>query len=143
MKHLRDVSQPSVNPQYDARCNRRPNRLIVMAAGKPVEPLFETLLAESRLRNPEVRAGSMFGSPAVFVGRKMAACVYDGRFALRVPKTVATLSLSEDRATPFRPHGRPAMPEWIALDGGEQALTGKGDLLREAIAFAEANNRSK
>ncbi len=114
-----------------------------MAVDKKDDPLFETLLAESRLRNPEVRAGSMFGSRAVFVGRKMAACVFDGRIGMRVPAAVARLSLSDGRAAPFRPHGRPVMPEWIEIDGGADALTGKADLLSEAIAFAEANNKGK
>lgn len=114
-----------------------------MAAGKKDEPLFEALLAEARLRNPEIRAGSMFGSPAVFVGRKMAACVVDGRIGMRVPAAVARLSLSDGRAAPFRPHGRPAMPEWIEIDSGADALTEKSDLLSEAIAFAEANNKGK
>jgi hypothetical protein len=35
------------------------------------------------------------------------------------------------------------MREWIAIDGGADALTEKADLLDEAIAFAEANNRDK
>ncbi len=84
----------------------------------------------------------MFGSPAVFVGRKMvAACTTAGSAC--VPKPVATLSLSDGRAAPFRPHGRPAMPKWIALDGGADGLAGKGDLPSEAIAFAEANNKGK
>ncbi len=114
-----------------------------MAVDKKDDPLFETLLAESRLRNPEVRAGAMFGSRAVFVGRKMAACVFDGKIGMRVPAAVARLSLSDGRAAPFRPHGRPVMPEWIEIDGGGDALTGKADLLSEAIAFAEANNKGK
>lgn len=114
-----------------------------MAAGKKDDPLFESLLAEACLRNPEVRAGAMFGSRAVFVGRKMAACVYDGKIALHVPKAVATLSLSTGRAALFRPHGRPAMPEWIEIGGGADTLKEMADLLSEAIRFAEANNRNK
>jgi hypothetical protein len=51
--------------------------------------LFDTLLAEAKLRNPEVRRGSMFGSPALFLGRRMIGCVFgptiglDGRALAR------------------------------------------------------------
>jgi hypothetical protein len=53
----------------------------------------------------------------------MAACVYDGRIAMRVPAAIAQLTLGSGRAAPFRPHGRPAMPEWIVIDGGAETLT--------------------
>lgn len=108
-----------------------------MAKAAQDRALFEALLAEARLRNPEARAGAMFGSPAVFIGRKMAACVFGGKIGMRVPASVASLSLELGRATAFRPHGRPAMREWIKIEGSGEALTGEGDLLTEAIAFAE------
>ena len=105
--------------------------------------LFEVLLAEARLRNPEARAGAMFGSPAVFVGRKLAACVLGGKIGMRVPVSVASRSVEQGRAGVFRPHGKPAMREWIEIDGSSEALIGGGDLLTEAVAFAELNNHVK
>lgn len=105
--------------------------------------LFATLLAEARLRNPEARAGAMFGSPAVFVGRKMAACVFGDKIAMRVPASTASRSLQQGRAGIFRPRGRPATREWIEIEGSGKALIDNGDLLTEAVAFAELNNHAK
>lgn len=73
----------------------------------------------------------------------MAACVFDGRIATHVPAAIAQPTLGSGRAAPFRPHGRPAMPEWIVIDGGAETLTKKADRLSEAIAFAAANNSGK
>jgi len=103
-----------------------------------VDPLFAALLAQVRLRNPDARAGAMFGSPAVFIGRKMAACVLDGRIGLRVPAALASASISQGRAVYFRPYGKTPMREWIEIDG--DALVEQGDLLTEAVAFASRNN---
>ena len=112
-----------------------------MTKSKADDPLFTALLAQARLRNPEVRAGAMFGSPAVFVGRKMAACVLDGKIGMRVPAALASASLREGRAGSFRPYGKAPMREWIEIDGA--ALIEQGDLLTEAIAFAGKNNLAK
>jgi hypothetical protein len=112
-----------------------------MAGARTDDPLFTALLAQARLCNPEARAGAMFGSPAVFVGRKMAACVLDGKIGLRVPAALAAASLSEGRAAPFRPYGKAPMREWIEIDG--DALIEQGDLLAEAIAFAGKNNLAR
>lgn len=102
--------------------------------------LFEHLLAESREIDKGVREGRMFGCPAVYHGRKMAACVYGEQIGLRVPEAIATDSVRAGRATAFRPYGKPAMREWIQIDPRCNTLTKYRDLLGAAIAFAEANN---
>ncbi len=102
--------------------------------------LFQTLVAEARRLGPDVRVGSMFGCPAVFQGRKLAACVYGDGVGLRIPEAIATASLQAGRARAFRPHGKPAMREWIQIDGGAAAIAASLDLLAAAIAFAAANN---
>lgn len=112
-----------------------------MTGRKTDDPLFTALLAQARLRNPEVRAGAMFGSRAVFVGRKMAACVLDGKIGLRVPAALASASLLCGRAESFRPYGKAPMREWIEIDGAN--LVEQVDLLTEAIAFAGRNNLAK
>jgi hypothetical protein len=112
-----------------------------MTKSKAEDPLFSALLAQARLRNPEVWAGAMFRSLAVFVGRKMAACVLDGKIGLRVPAALASAGLLCGRARPFRPYGKAPMREWIEIDGA--ALIEQGDLLTEAIAFAGRNNLAK
>jgi hypothetical protein len=102
--------------------------------------LFEVLLAESRQLDQGVREGRMFGCPAVYHGRKMAACVYGEQIGLRVPEAIAADSIRAGRATAFRPYGKPAMREWIQINPRHSKLAAYRDLLGAAIAFAEANN---
>lgn len=102
--------------------------------------LFLNLFAEARRCDPKVRSGSMFGCPAVFYGRKMAACVYGESIGLKVPAEVASDSLRTGRAISFRPYGKPAMREWIQIDGGADTMVSSLDLLAAAVAFAKANN---
>lgn len=101
--------------------------------------LFEALFAAASSIEPEVRRGRMFGSPAVYLGRRMAACVFGADIAFRVPAAIAAAALAAGRVKPFRPYGRPAMREWIALEGGRAALEGHGDLVEAALRFARDN----
>lgn len=96
--------------------------------------LFETLLAEAQLRDSDVRGGSMFGSPALFRGRRMIGCVFGKNIGLKVPAEVAKQALAQGAATAFRPYGKSAMREWIEIDG--QALAERMDLIEQAITFA-------
>ncbi len=59
---------------------------------------------------------------------------------MKVPAEIASGSLRARRAAAFRPYGKPAMREWIQIDGGAEAIVASLDLLAAAIAFAEANN---
>jgi hypothetical protein len=97
--------------------------------------LFDALLGEARLRNPEVRRGSMFGSPALFLGRRMIGCVFGPNIGLKVPAEVASQAIASRSATPFRPYGKPAMREWIEVVGID--LAGHMQLVEQAIEFAE------
>jgi hypothetical protein len=80
--------------------------------------LFQSLLAAARAISPEIRAGQMFGCPAIYVGRRMVACVYGRAIGLKVPARLARENLDSGRATAFRPYGKPAMREWIQIEGG-------------------------
>jgi len=102
--------------------------------------LFQSLFTEARRIGPTVRMGSMFGCPAVYQGRKLAACVYGSSVGLKVPAEIASGSLRAGRAAAFRPYGKPAMREWIQIDGGAGAIASSLDLLAAAIDFAKANN---
>lgn len=104
------------------------------------QELFDAVLARAASFNPTIRRGSMFGSPAIYVDRRMAIGVHGTELGLRVPETLARRSIEDGRATPFRPYGKAPMREWIALDGGLNALEGRDDLLRAALTFAEQNN---
>lgn len=102
--------------------------------------LFQVLLEQARGLDPAVRTGRMFGCPAVFRGRKMAACVYGDSIGLRVPEAIAAINKRSGRASPFQPFGKREMREWIRLDGGVTAVAAGRDLIAAAITFAEANN---
>jgi hypothetical protein len=96
--------------------------------------LFEALLATTRLLNPDVRSGSMFGSPALFLGRRMIGCVFGSNIGLKLPAAVAAQALANGSARHFRPYGKPAMREWIEFDGS--ALARHENLIDQAIRFA-------
>ena len=102
--------------------------------------LFEELLAAARVIAPEVRRGGMFGCPALYRGRKLAACVYGDVVGMKAPEAVAAEALRSGRAQHFRPYGKPAMREWIQIDGGAPAIGANLDLLAAALTFAESNN---
>ncbi len=103
--------------------------------------LFEELLATLRLMEPHVRTGSMFGCPAVYCGRKLAACVYGSAMGMRVPGSTAAQALKRGLAVPFQPHGMAPMKEWIQIDGA--ALPQATELLAAAVSFATANNAAR
>jgi hypothetical protein len=103
--------------------------------------LFEALLEWARRIDPDVRGGSMFGCPAAYHGRKLAACIYGDKIGLKVPFEVAKAALEARRAVPFTPYGKPQMREWIMIAVGEDRLDDIGDLLQAALSYAESNNR--
>lgn len=86
-----------------------------------------------------IRGGKMFGCPAVYVGRKLALCVYEDCIGLRVPEEVAVDAKSLQRAIPFTPYGKKPMREWIAIEPIDD-LQEFQDLFSAALLFAEKNN---
>jgi len=102
--------------------------------------LFEALLDNALKLDPAMRGGSMFGCPAAFYGRKMAACVYGDQIGLKVPEELAVSTLESGRAVPFTPYGKAKMREWIMLAASAGELEKIADLLAAAIAYAKANN---
>ena len=81
----------------------------------------------------------MFGCPALYVGRKLALCVYEDRIGMRVPEAVATRAKSTKRADTFTPYGKKPMREWIAVTAVED-LAEFQDLFEAALRFAGENN---
>jgi hypothetical protein len=102
--------------------------------------LFQLLLAEAKLINFEVRSGSMFGSPAVYCGRKMALCVHGTDIGMRVPAGIAAEGLRSGKVFAFQPHGKAVMKEWIKMKGSATNLKKCHDLIEAALKFAERNN---
>lgn len=70
------------------------------------------LLAPDR----DVREGHMFGYPAFFVARRMFACVYGDGVGIKVPLKLAAHLIERGVAIAFRPHGKPAMREWVQIN---------------------------
>ncbi len=97
--------------------------------------LFARLIAEVRVTDPEVLAGTMFGCPAAYAAGKMAFCVLGTDIGVRIPEARATALLADGTAVPFRPYGRQTMREWVQLPP-EPAPIG---ILLEAVAFARRN----
>src|ERR1700761_8095601 len=97
--------------------------------------LFDILVSHMREREPELRVGAMFGCPAVYIGRRLAFCVYGDVVGAKVPEADATRLIATNEVTAFRPYGRPAMKEWIELKGPVPAML---PILMLAMAHARA-----
>ena len=85
------------------------------------------------------REGKMFGCPALYVGRKMALCVYEDCIGMRVPENIAIKAKSLQRAVPFQPYDKKPMREWIAIEPTDN-LNEFEDLFLAALSFAGQNN---
>ena len=107
------------------------------------QALYEELAARAEALAPAVRRAKMFGSPALYMGRKLAASVFGEDVVLHVPEEIALREKAEGRASAFRPYGKQEMREWIALEGGIDALDAMQDLLESALAFAAANDTDR
>jgi hypothetical protein len=71
------------------------------------------VLRDLLLGLPGVREGKMFGFPALFVGKKLFACVYGDVVGFKVPEDLARQLLEDPRFAPFQPRGRQSMREWV------------------------------
>lgn len=86
-----------------------------------------------------IREGKMFGCPALYVGRKMALCVYEDCIGMRIPENIAIKAKSLQRAVPFQPYGKKPMREWVSIVPTDDLNEFK-DLFLAALSFAEQNN---
>lgn len=93
------------------------------------------LLSRRTRRQSGVRQGKMFGYPAFYVGGRMIGCVYANDVGLKLPASRVRELLEQGRLKPFRPYGKPAMREWIAMSSELAATRLGAALLREAITF--------
>lgn len=101
--------------------------------------LYAELTVLCPKQSASIRQGKMFGCPALYVGRKMALCVYEDSIGMRVPEDVAMRAKASNRAVFFTPYGKKPMREWIAV-GTPEDLSEFHDLFETALHFAEANN---
>ena len=101
--------------------------------------LYEALVAFCSDGPTAIRRGKMFGCPALYVGCKLALCVYEDRIGMRVPEAVATRAKLAKRAGAFTPYGKNPMREWIAVTAAED-LAEFQDLIEAALRFAEQSD---
>lgn len=100
--------------------------------------LFAWVVSHVRELVPELRTGAMFGCPAVYVGGKLAFCVYGFGIGVKLPEAEAARLVSSGLAAPFRPFGKPAMKAWVLLPGEADIR----DLLPVLLASVEVLRRT-
>ena len=95
------------------------------------------VLSEILGGEPDVEVRKMFGFPAFFAGRKMAACLYEDGVGLRLAPEAAERIAGEPLPA-FVPMGKP-MRGWVMLER-ERAdeLREDAPLLHAALATARA-----
>lgn len=80
-------------------------------------PDHKAVLDELLLSHELVRAGSMFGYPAYYAGKKMCICLYGNGVGIKLPEASANRLLDQDaHASSFQPLGRRRMREWVQID---------------------------
>lgn len=85
--------------------------------------------------------GHMFGHPALYAGRKLAACAYGDGIGLKLPRQRVTELLESGGGTPFQPYGKSRMPEWIHLRVETPSdLDERAGIIAESIAFVASQS---
>lgn len=97
--------------------------------------LFQRWVDELELDH-EFRTGSMFGTPAAFVGKRLAFGVYEANLCSKLPPEQVQKLLQSGVGHPFRPFGRPVMRGWISLSPTEVPHDQLRELLIASLRFA-------
>ncbi len=79
----------------------------------------------------------MFGCPAVYLDRRLVACVWERSLAIRVPASLAADLVARGRAVRFRPYGRAAMAEWVQVAVSGRSLRRIEEILLAALERAD------
>jgi hypothetical protein len=83
------------------------------------------------------RTGHMFGHPALYARRRLAACAYGRGIALKLPADRVAALLADGGAT-SKPYGEPAMAGWVHLEANtRQHVIDHADLIAESLAFVD------
>ena len=81
------------------------------------DPAHKVVLDDILLRNPAIRPGKMFGSPAYYADRKLCMCLYEQGVGVKVPEqTAARLFKVDKNVIPFQPYGKRKMREWVQIN---------------------------
>lgn len=105
-----------------------------------VAPALARLLA----KHADVVRRPMFGYPAFFANGRMFACVYRDGIGLKVPEARAKELLTEPGVTPFQPHGKRRMREWIHVIQSSSRLSERNaSVAMEALDYARCAGPSR
>jgi len=98
--------------------------------------LFDAVFACVHDKDSSLRAGTMFGCPAAFVGAHLAFCVYGSGIGIKLPAERAATLVDAGRAFAFQPYGRSAMREWVEIRIPRERVGEIASVLLEAVDYA-------
>jgi hypothetical protein len=78
----------------------------------PFRSELTAFLAEFLREHRGVRRGTMFGLPAIYVGRRLVACLMEEGLIVRLPEEAARREIRSARGVPFSRRGR-TMGSWV------------------------------
>ncbi len=82
------------------------------------------------------RTGHMFGYPALYAGRRLAACAYGEGIAMKLPADRVRTLVASGQAGPFQPYGKATMREWIHVRASRnEEVDELRHLVAESLAF--------
>ena len=80
----------------------------------PYRRALTAFLDEFAAHHRGVRRGQMFGLPAIYVGRRLCACLFEDGLLVRLPTEIARREIAAG-ARPHSHRGRP-MGAWVRYD---------------------------
>lgn len=87
---------------------------------------------------PAIREGTVFGYPAIFIGRHVVLCVYGSGIGIRLPPDYARRLVESGDAFYFQPYGRSVMREWVEIRVARELVDQLTPVFIEAIRFVGA-----
>ena len=78
----------------------------------PFRSELTAFLDEFAEQHRGVRRGKMFGLPAIYVGRRLVACLMEDGIAIRLPEDLARQEIRGKKGKPMTSRGR-AMGRWV------------------------------
>lgn len=105
-------------------------------------PDHKQVLDDILLGIPGVTAGSMFGFPAYFVGKKLFACVSGDGVGVKVATPLAEELVTRLDVIPFQPYGKPRMKNWVQVNRSRsEDYAGDAPVFRASVAYVSHLSR--
>ncbi|MEI6648491.1 MAG: hypothetical protein WCO08_02495 [Actinomycetes bacterium] len=99
------------------------------------QELFKEYFEAMVKMHPNLRQGSMFGCPAVYVEDTLAFCVFENDLGVKIPADLATSLIESGTAIRFQPYGKRPMKEWVQLSGGKNSFKPNLKILSQSVEF--------